>query len=70
MKFFPGQNDDIDCGNTTLDFCNNAEWRNPAWKHGNVPGLNLVNPIRKDTIIIPTGGYAVKNILSDEIMNV
>lgn len=59
-----GQNPDIDCGNTTLDFCNNAEWRNPKWKHGNIPGLNLINPIRKDTIIIPTGGYAVIRIKS------
>lgn len=59
-----GQNPDIDCGNTTLDFCNNAEWRNSKWKYGNVPGMNLVNPIRKDTIVIPTGGYAVIRLKS------
>ena len=55
----PGQNPDIDCGNTTLDFCNNAKWTNPNWRYGNVPDMNLINPIRKDTVIIPTGGYAV-----------
>jgi len=54
-----GQSNDIDCGPSKLGYCNNARWRDASWKNGNIPGLNLVNPIRKDTIIIPTGGYAV-----------
>ena len=36
-----------------------AKWKDPTWENGNVPGLNLKDPPRKDTIIIPTGGYAV-----------
>jgi len=45
--------------------CNEPQWKNSSWKNGNVPGLNLKNPPRKDTIIIPTGGYAVLRIRSD-----
>ena len=56
-------NSDIDCGGG-LNFCNSASWKNPSWKNGNVPGLNIKDPIRKDTIIIPTGGYAVIRIRS------
>ncbi|XP_057309635.1 uncharacterized protein LOC130647701 [Hydractinia symbiolongicarpus] len=59
-----GQNDDIDCGNTKLMYCNNAKWRNTSWKNGNIPGMNLKDPIRKDTIIIPTGGYAIIRLKS------
>ncbi|XP_056010293.1 uncharacterized protein LOC130051743 [Ostrea edulis] len=62
------QNTDIDCkGNATEDknFCNNATWRNPAWLNGNVPGLNLVDPPRKDTVIVPFGGYVVVRIKAD-----
>ena len=58
------QNDDIYCGGGK-NFCNNATWNNVTWYDGNVPGLNLKNPPRKDTIIIPTGGYVVLRIRSD-----
>ncbi|XP_033744890.1 laccase-1-like [Pecten maximus] len=57
---------DIDChGNGNLSFCNQATWSNPSWKGNNVPGLELNNPPRKDTVIIPSGGYAVVRIRSD-----
>lgn len=58
-------NKDIDCGDKGLLYCNNATWRNNSWVNGNVPGLNLVNPPRKDTLIIPTGAYAVIRLRSD-----
>lgn len=57
---------DINCGgNASYNFCNDAKWKNSSWENGNVPGLNLKNPPRKDTLIIPTGGYAVIRIRSD-----
>lgn len=57
-------NEDINCGGG-LNYCNAATWRNTSWKGDNIPGLNLKNPPRKDTLIIPTGGYAVLRIRSD-----
>ncbi|XP_066915217.1 uncharacterized protein [Clytia hemisphaerica] len=55
---------DINCGGG-LNFCNSAKWSDPSWENGNIPGLNLKNPPRKDTVIVPTGGYAVIRIRSD-----
>lgn len=55
---------DISCGGG-LNFCNSGKWKDPSWENGNVPGLNLKDPIRKDTVIIPTGGYAVLRIRSN-----
>eukprot|EP00111_Clytia_hemisphaerica_P000191 TCONS_00000475-protein len=57
-------NKDVDCGGGK-QFCNEAKWRNSSWTNGNIPGLNLVNPPRKDTLIIPTGAYAVIRIRSN-----
>ena len=56
--------DDVNCGGG-LNFCNEGKWSNTSWNNGNIPGLNLKNPPRKDTLIIPTGGYAVIRIRSD-----
>ena len=61
----PADLDEVDCGNTKYNFCNEAKWKNQNWNNGNVPDLNLKNPPRKDTLIIPTGGYAVIRIRSD-----
>ncbi|XP_057293169.1 LOW QUALITY PROTEIN: uncharacterized protein LOC130621834 [Hydractinia symbiolongicarpus] len=55
---------DIKCNGSKL-YCNDARWKNESWQYGKVPGLNLKNPPRKDTLIIPTGGYAVIRIRSD-----
>ncbi|XP_069125665.1 uncharacterized protein [Argopecten irradians] len=53
-------NMDIDCrGNGAQSFCNHATWKNSSWQGNNVPGLNMVNPPRKDTLNIPPGAYAV-----------
>ena len=57
-------NEDIYCGGV-LNYCNAATWKNTSWKGDNIPGLNLNDPPRKDTLIIPTGGYAVLRIKSD-----
>ncbi|XP_065666457.1 uncharacterized protein LOC100206475 isoform X2 [Hydra vulgaris] len=57
-------NKDIDCG-LGQKFCNEPKWKNKQWDNGNIPGLNLINPPRKDTLIIPTGGYAVLRFKSD-----
>ncbi|XP_021357767.1 laccase-2-like [Mizuhopecten yessoensis] len=65
---FISQNNDIDCrgsGDMTTSLCNDASWRNSSWLGNNVPGLNLINPPRKDTLIIPSGGYAVIRIKAD-----
>ena len=48
------ENKDIDCGGS-LNFCNEPKWKNSSWENGNIPGLNLNNPPRKDTLIVPTG---------------
>ncbi|GAB1609403.1 laccase-2-like [Argonauta hians] len=52
-------NDDIICydGSTNYDYCNKPVWRNKNWKGDNIPGLNLINPPLKDTVILPSGGY-------------
>ncbi|XP_060076442.1 uncharacterized protein LOC132556068 [Ylistrum balloti] len=59
------QNTDIDCrgaGNQDESFCNDATWSDPNWLGGNIPNIELAHATRKDTIIIPSGGYAVVRI--------
>ncbi|XP_022299973.2 uncharacterized protein LOC111108406 [Crassostrea virginica] len=65
---FIEQNSDIDCrGGVPMDqsFCNAASWKDSTWLNGNVPGLELQNPPRKDTVIVPSGGYVVVRIKAD-----
>lgn len=65
---YVSENMDVDCrGGVDRDdsFCNNATWSDSSWLEGNVPGLELDSPPRKDTIHIPTGGYAVVRIKAD-----
>ncbi|XP_076442624.1 uncharacterized protein LOC143281319 [Babylonia areolata] len=59
---FVRDNEDVECVDT---FCNKARWTNRSWTPNDVPGLNLLNPIRKDTIIVPTGGYVVLRLRAD-----
>lgn len=62
------ENLDIDCrgGTSRKDsYCNNATWSNSTWLSGDIPGLELNQPPRKDTLIIPTGGYAIIRIKAD-----
>ncbi|XP_074655366.1 uncharacterized protein LOC141908958 [Tubulanus polymorphus] len=59
---------DIDCrGNPDpkQSYCNKAAWSNSSWGGDDIPGINLENPPRKDTVIIPSGGYAVIRIKAD-----
>ena len=62
-------NQDIDCrgimGNREDSFCNNATWTNKNWLEGNVPNMEMARPPRKDTIIVPTGGYVVIRLRAD-----
>lgn len=60
-----GTNTDIDCGNTSLDFCNNPKWANKAWNKGNADGLKKRNAPIKDTLNIPAGAYAVVRFRTD-----
>ena len=64
---FIEQNPDIDCrGGVPLDqsFCNAASWKYSTWLNGNVPGLELQNLPRKDTVIhvVPSGGNSRQTI--------
>ena len=63
-----GDNLDVDCRghpDREQSFCNDATWTDQSWLNGNVSGLNTERPPRKDTLIIPTGGYAVIRIRAD-----
>ncbi|KAL3853436.1 hypothetical protein ACJMK2_016973 [Sinanodonta woodiana] len=63
-----GENMDVNCrGNINRDisYCNKATWSDPSWLQGNVPGLNLERPPLKDTLIVPSGGYAVVRFRAD-----
>ena len=62
------KNKDIDCNNAEdqeLSYCDESTFSNKSWYGSNIPGLNLENPILKDTIMIPTGSYAVIRFKSD-----
>ena len=60
---FAQENIDIDCrGIPSYNFCNDATWANQTWLNGNVPDVELAKPPRKDTIIVPLGGYVVVRI--------
>lgn len=50
--------EDIESGNGT-------GFATAHWKHGLVPSLNFDRPVRKDTVIIPPGGYAVLRFRTD-----
>ena len=60
------ENNDILCSPRLLNKdsqCNNATWRNSSWMdYRNIPGINLLDPVRKDTIVVPYGGYSVIRI--------
>ncbi|XP_033746715.1 uncharacterized protein LOC117331871 [Pecten maximus] len=62
---FISQNTDINCrgvGGQNQSFCNKATWSDPSWLGGNVPGIELQHAPRKDTLLIPSGSYAVIRI--------
>jgi len=58
MRSFPHDNSDIACKGPPFP-CYEADWKDKSFKGDNIPGLNLVNPMQKDTLLISTGSYAV-----------
>ncbi|XP_059140776.1 uncharacterized protein LOC131928705 [Physella acuta] len=65
---FVSENTDINCTrNVTIknSFCNKAFWANSTWGGNNIEGIELDYPPMKDTIVVPTGGYAVIRIRAD-----
>lgn len=59
-------NNDIQCSSTLPNDksqCNDATWRNATWDdYQKIPDINLQNPVRKDTILVPYHGYAIIRI--------
>ncbi|XP_076079980.1 uncharacterized protein LOC143050746 [Mytilus galloprovincialis] len=60
--------EDIKCSDTLSNKqsqCNHAKWRNASWNnYNNIPGINLINSVRKDTIVVPYGGYVIIRIVA------
>ncbi|CAE1312426.1 unnamed protein product [Acanthosepion pharaonis] len=57
---------DVDCrGDPKKNYCNDAAWTNSNWGGDNIPGIKLKNAPLKDTIIVPSGGYAVIRFKAD-----
>ncbi|XP_063437577.1 uncharacterized protein LOC134718785 [Mytilus trossulus] len=58
--------EDIECSNSLQNSdssCNNARWRNSSWNDYNkIPGINTIDAVRKDTIVVPYGGYVIIKI--------
>ncbi|XP_056014174.1 uncharacterized protein LOC125673438 [Ostrea edulis] len=59
-------NEDIMCSESkpnSASQCNNARWRNPDWNdYTKIPGVNHIDPVRKDTVVVPVGGYTIIRI--------
>ncbi|CAE1312421.1 unnamed protein product [Acanthosepion pharaonis] len=63
---FIADTSDVDCrGDPKKNFCNDAAWSNSNWGGDNIPGIKLKRAPLKDTIIVPSGGYAVIRIKAD-----
>ncbi|XP_064606396.1 uncharacterized protein LOC135471205 [Liolophura sinensis] len=63
---FMSSTTDINCNTgPNQSFCNNPTWLDPTWSDGNVPGLITEDAPRKDTIIVPSGGYVVLRLVAD-----
>ncbi|XP_064643303.1 uncharacterized protein LOC135497379 [Lineus longissimus] len=57
---------DIDCRSelpARETYCSNATWADPSW-FDSIPDANP-NPVVKDTVIVPSGGYAVIQFMAD-----
>ncbi|XP_069130310.1 uncharacterized protein [Argopecten irradians] len=58
-----GMNEDIEC--ETHVWCDQPKWKNSSWGGDNIPGLNLVDPPLKDTVLLPRHGYTVIRMRAD-----
>ena len=56
-------NSDINCPSSQL--CANPSFHAREWHGDSIPRLNLINPPQKDTLMLPTGAYAVVRFRSD-----
>ncbi|XP_062618571.1 uncharacterized protein LOC134280159 [Saccostrea cucullata] len=56
------RNPEITCFNEP---CTKAAWTNPGWNSGKIPGLNLVNPPIRDTVVVPANGYVIIRLRAD-----
>lgn len=67
--FIQDHNNDINCADTCPDppnGCDDERCTEPSWTNDQPPNIRIDNKtIRKDTVIIPAGGYAVINFISD-----
>lgn len=64
---FRANNPDLNCAQDDSDFCNGVEWSFDEFKYGNISKANFRNPVKKDTVIVPVGGYVVVRFYSDNI---
>ncbi|ELU06335.1 hypothetical protein CAPTEDRAFT_204209 [Capitella teleta] len=61
---FAKNNPDIECLQANGE-CNEAKWTNETWMGWDLPGSVAEAPIRKDTFIVPAGGYLVVRFEAD-----
>jgi FtsP/CotA-like multicopper oxidase with cupredoxin domain len=63
---FITETDDVRCFGTK-NYCNSASWKNNTWNEhaSSIPGLKTNFPPKKDTIIVPTGGYVIIRFKAD-----
>lgn len=64
---FLRNNREINCKQDDSEYCNAVGWSSTLYRNGNIPNGNFEDPPRKDTIIVPVGGYAVIRFLADNI---
>ena len=67
-KYHSVHNRDIKCGDKycSNNNCNKYQCTRPSWASHNGPSLSINRyTIRKDTVMLPAGGYVVINFLSD-----
>ena len=60
---YKGENYDVACDISRV--CDKASWANSTWDGGNVPGLIKSRAPRKDTVLVPLGGYVVMRVKID-----
>ena len=73
LKVKSVHNPDIECGDScggsqcpTETGCDPSRCTKPGWRNGQPPSLTINNrTIRKDTVMVPAGGYVVINFISD-----
>ena len=53
------ENSDINCGNSTKNYCNLPVWSKKEWGGDNISDLKLKNSPQKDTLMLPADAYAV-----------